>query len=158
MNKKGFTLIEILVVVAIIGVLATISLMALNTSRAKARDARRIEDVRKIALALEQYTADNGDYPVVAFARSNTKTNSAWLVLEEKLSPYIAKLPVDPINDSSFYYQYQREHRLSGDRIMIVFQLEKLDPGFSGASFGGKNPDTSRDWYFILVQPYGGAG
>ena len=62
-QKKGFTLIELLVVVAIIGLLSTLSIVALNTARAKARDARRVSDVKQIQTALELYYNDKGDYP-----------------------------------------------------------------------------------------------
>jgi len=62
-QKKGFTLIELLVVVAIIGLLSTLSIVALNTARAKARDARRVSDVKQIQTALELYYNDKGGYP-----------------------------------------------------------------------------------------------
>lgn len=65
MNKKqkGFTLIELLVVIAIIGLLSTLSILALNQARARARDAKRISDVKQIQTALELYYNDVGDYP-----------------------------------------------------------------------------------------------
>jgi prepilin-type N-terminal cleavage/methylation domain-containing protein len=63
MLKKGFTLIELLVVVAIIGLLATLSIVALNNARARARDARRVADVKQIQTALELYYNDMGSYP-----------------------------------------------------------------------------------------------
>lgn len=52
-NKKGFTLIELLVVIAIIGLLSTLAVVSLNSARGKARDAKRISDVRQMATILE---------------------------------------------------------------------------------------------------------
>ncbi|PIW79613.1 MAG: pilus assembly protein, partial [Parcubacteria group bacterium CG_4_8_14_3_um_filter_48_16] len=55
LNKKGFTLIELLVVIAIIGLLSTLAVVALNNARLKARDAKRIADIKQIQTALELY-------------------------------------------------------------------------------------------------------
>ena len=63
MNKKGFTLIELLVVIAIIGLLSTLSVVALNGARARARDAKRISDIKQIQTALEMYYNENNAYP-----------------------------------------------------------------------------------------------
>jgi type II secretion system protein G len=63
-SNKGFTLIELLVVIAIIGILSSVVLASLNSARQKARDARRIADIKQIQLALELYAGDNsGEYP-----------------------------------------------------------------------------------------------
>lgn len=62
-EKKAFTLIELLVVIAIIGLLSTLSILALNQARARARDTKRISDVRQIQTALELYYNEVGDYP-----------------------------------------------------------------------------------------------
>jgi prepilin-type N-terminal cleavage/methylation domain-containing protein len=55
MNKKGFTLIEVLTVVAIIGLLASIVLVGLGSFRTRGRDTRRIADLRSTQNALELY-------------------------------------------------------------------------------------------------------
>ena len=67
-NKQGFTLIELLVVIAIIGLLATLSVVALNTARVKARDAKRLSDIRQIQTALELHFNAKSLYPVAATA------------------------------------------------------------------------------------------
>ncbi len=64
--SHGFTLIEFLVVIAIIGLLSSVVLSLLNTARMESRDARRINDLRQIKLALELYFDDNRSYPVVS--------------------------------------------------------------------------------------------
>jgi prepilin-type N-terminal cleavage/methylation domain-containing protein len=67
-NKQGFTLIELLVVIAIIGLLATLSIVALNTARARARDAKRVADIKQIQTAVELFFNDNGYYPAAVTA------------------------------------------------------------------------------------------
>jgi prepilin-type N-terminal cleavage/methylation domain-containing protein len=62
-NNKGFTLIELLVVIAIIGLLASMSLIALNSAREKARNSRRLSDIKQIQTALEIRFNETKDYP-----------------------------------------------------------------------------------------------
>jgi len=59
-KQKGFSLIELLIVVAIMGILSAIVLGSLGTAREKARDARRIMDVKDMSKILVEHS-DNGD-------------------------------------------------------------------------------------------------
>jgi prepilin-type N-terminal cleavage/methylation domain-containing protein len=62
---KGFTLVELLVVISIIGLLSSIVYASVNSSRVRARDVRRVVDVRQIEKAVQLYAADHGgDYPM----------------------------------------------------------------------------------------------
>jgi prepilin-type N-terminal cleavage/methylation domain-containing protein len=89
-SKKGFTLVELLVVISIIGLLSTIAVVSLGSARGKSRDAKRIADMKQVSTALEQYYADQGNYPASATsgaaasgqvigtsATTDTLTNSA---------------------------------------------------------------------------------
>lgn len=88
-NKQGFTLIELLVVIAIIGLLSTLSILALNQARARARDAKRVADVKQIQTALEMYYNDVGDYPVTASVTAGASLGSSNGV-------YLRAIPTPP--------------------------------------------------------------
>ena len=100
---SGFTLIELLVVIAIIGVLASIVLASLNSARGKARDSRRMADLKQLQTALEFYYDDNNSYPSTggvwhgncsSYGSYGTTGSSGWI---PNLAPsYISVLPVDP--------------------------------------------------------------
>jgi len=127
--KLGFTLIELLVVISIIGLLSSVVLASLNSARMKARDAKRIEDIRQIQLALEMYYDDNGKYPLTSggnWVMSNPLStvsdcgtgywgNGGASSFTGKMFPYMAQLPNDPlggkgctyaINESNNYFNY----------------------------------------------------
>jgi len=65
--KKGFTLLELLVVIAIVGILSAVVAGSATSARQKARDARRINDVKNIQIALEASfqatTTGSQEYP-----------------------------------------------------------------------------------------------
>jgi len=63
MNRKGFTLIEMLVVIAIIGLLSSVIVIGLSGARSKARDARRVSDIRGIQNSLELAYSSIDGYP-----------------------------------------------------------------------------------------------
>ena len=61
--SKGFTIVELLVVVAIISLLAALVLASLESARGRARDAVRVQDINAVADALELYYTEFGRYP-----------------------------------------------------------------------------------------------
>jgi len=98
MIKKGFTLIELMVVVLIVGLLSGLVIVNVNNSRIAARDAKRMADIGSVAAALASYYADNRVYPNGDYSAMTTtlKNNSN-----------ISLTPADPINDATYYYDYQ---------------------------------------------------
>lgn len=86
-NKQAFTLIELLVVIAIIGILSTMAVVALQGARAKARDAKRITDIRQMQTALELYFNDWNSYPSAVTAGASIGTGSDIYMLTVPTGP-----------------------------------------------------------------------
>jgi len=134
-KKTAFTLIELLIVIAILGVLAAAIMVAINPGKrsAQARDALRKSQVNSIANALVGFYALYGYYPTEQncdTSRGSTGDNEIGIsVIDCSLisgndwepvgpfGPSIAKqlinegflkrLPTDPLNNSYFYYKYE---------------------------------------------------
>ncbi|MFA5159875.1 MAG: FISUMP domain-containing protein [Candidatus Omnitrophota bacterium] len=91
-NKSAFTLVELLVVIAIIGILTTIAVVALNNARAKARDAKRVADIKQVQTALELFFNDNNRYPTAAEFNSGSLFSTSSL----GTTTYMAAIPNTP--------------------------------------------------------------
>ncbi|MDD4937701.1 MAG: type II secretion system protein [Candidatus Shapirobacteria bacterium] len=63
-TKKGFTLVELLVVISIIGVLTTLLMVNFMGSRERANDAQKIQNLASLKNALRMYYNDNQSYPI----------------------------------------------------------------------------------------------
>jgi general secretion pathway protein G len=100
MNKKGFTLIELLVVIAIIGLLSTLAVVALGSAREKARDSKRLSDLKQVQTALELYYTDNNGYPTSTAATLGAGNyvclNGSGFSTAGCDNPYMGLVPTDP--------------------------------------------------------------
>lgn len=127
MNKKnGFTLVELLVVMAILALLTTVGFGQYRTSQKKASDAQRKADLGNIARALEMYYNDNGSYPTSTDCTSAeqglivvekdcsipipTSTNIDWgssfqITINNTTIIYMKSLPVDPASNQHYCYE-----------------------------------------------------
>ncbi len=110
-NKDGFTLIELLVVIAIIGLLSTLAVVALGSARVKARDAKRLSDVKQVQTALELYYTDNSKYPTQTEPIALGQGNAVCLENDAEgwgascaNEAYMGLVPNDPKAGSAYLY------------------------------------------------------
>lgn len=109
MKNKGFTLIEMLIVVAIIGILSGVVLIGLGPVQRGGRDARRISDLRQVQNGLELYFNKCGYYPGAAAAASCPAFTqiTTWSALTTALTGSnigISTVPNDPTSGRNYYY------------------------------------------------------
>lgn len=109
--QKGFTLIEVLVVVAVIGILASILLVGLGQVRTRGQDARRIADLATMRNVLEVYAAKCGHYPGGGSGGncSSVAAPTTWAGLQTVLrdSGIIGasdSIPNDPVTGANYAY------------------------------------------------------
>lgn len=101
-SRSGFTLVELLIVIVVIGILAAITLVAYNGVQGRARDAAREQALQEIEGGLAMYYAENGQYPQSGGSTTinsgwSTTADASWSTLATALQPYISNLPSDPI-------------------------------------------------------------
>lgn len=99
-SSRGFSLIEILVVIAIIGILSTIVFASMQQARKKSRDADRISDISQLEAALHTYAITYGRYPSSAdgtcYYYNSFAANGCLKVLVT--AGLFTSLPTDPLN------------------------------------------------------------
>ena len=92
---RGFSLIELLVVIFIIGLLSAIIVVAVQSARAKARDTRRKTDIKALKTAIEVYANKNGKYPQLGTAGNSYIMFELDGVLNVP-TQYLSPIPHDP--------------------------------------------------------------
>lgn len=71
-KSKGFTIVELLIVIVVIGILATLVIVTFTGIQQKARDSKRKTDVGAVQAALESYYSSNNTYPTLAHLQDST--------------------------------------------------------------------------------------
>lgn len=147
LKSKGFTLIELLIVIAIIGILSTLLMVNFIGVRQRARDTQRKANISQIQSALEEYRADQGNYPISIPSCGNALADPTGTTI------YIQKMPCDPLgnsyyNSGSYYYSFNS----STNTYTLSACLENTsDSQGTSSSPGGSNCSSS--FYYTVSNP-----
>jgi prepilin-type N-terminal cleavage/methylation domain-containing protein len=152
--NKGFTLVELLVVISIIGVLVGLSVFGLQGARQASRDSKRKADLESIRSGIEIYKSDCNTYPAVtgdptsvlstsgtALAGSGTPTSCAISNI------YISQIPQDPTYPSKNYL-----YSSDGVTYEICTSLEQTTDVVP-VTCGGSSSCGSEECNYKVVNP-----
>ncbi|MBI5220797.1 MAG: prepilin-type N-terminal cleavage/methylation domain-containing protein [Candidatus Liptonbacteria bacterium] len=141
--RKGFTLIEVLIVVAIIGIIASLAIVGLAPTQMKGRDARRIGDLRQVQTALELCFAKKQQYPV-AGDWATLKTSFTTGNFCEGVG--VNNLPNDPKSGQNYYYTYNSATTPTSYVLAAILEDANnaaFQGSYSGAYAGNGTAPTS---------------
>ncbi|MFZ3301746.1 MAG: prepilin-type N-terminal cleavage/methylation domain-containing protein [Microgenomates group bacterium] len=135
-GKNGFTLVELLVVMSIIGVLAALAVGSFRTAQMRGRDATRKSDLKQISNALELFYADYGRYPAASGGMISacsynptlgTGTSCSWGTGEftDGKTVYFKVLPDDPTD--SYSYTYEIVSGSNNQKYKLFAKLENTE-------------------------------
>jgi|GEM_PF-641985 len=98
----GFTLVEVLTVIAIIAILSSLVYASLSDTRAKSRDTQRVGDISTIQLQLAMYYGQNQ-------TNGGVNTSGQYPITLNELKPtYLPEIPKDPNGNSYYYVAYKK--------------------------------------------------
>jgi len=136
-KRSSFTLIELLLVMALLAVLALLLIGNFSSTMKRGRDQQRKNDLNQIQKALETYYEDNQSYPTFDIFSGPSGKFCKTISCSANETVYMVKTPKDP--NSSYIYRYLYINPVSGasSRYYLFSYIENtLDQG-SGVSING---------------------
>ena len=134
-KRQGFTLIELIVVIGIIGLFAGIVLASLNQARVKARDGKRLADIKQLQLSFKLYAESNGSYPSDSEYDNGVEIGVGGTI-DTAIAPFQSNPPADPRTDdgNTYRYWYDSQYNCGGTNtpVLAVRTMEHE----SNANFG----------------------
>ena len=119
-DKNGFTLVELLIVIAILALIAGVTIVLVINSLKDSRDSTRIQEVEAIAEALNYYALDNGSFPCEADGYNGMIGVGG--TIDTLLEDYMPSVPADPTHDGSdYFYYFDAYHGCNGGPEIDVF-------------------------------------
>ena len=100
---SGFTLVELLVVISIIGILLAVVIFGLTGARESARDSKRKADLELARSGLELYKADCNSYPTIDIFSSGSLAGAGTPTSCVLTNIYISQIPKDPLDPARSY-------------------------------------------------------
>ena len=143
-KQGGFTLLELLIVIVIIGILALLIIPNITSAPKKARDTKRKTDVTTVRKGLEEYFVNNNSYPSTGGTSTFANISSALTGLTVGTAPIIKTLPTDPKNVSPYIYQYASD----GTTYKLDACLEN-DQDNGSNTIAGANGCTTRTFEVV---------
>lgn len=122
-EERGFTLVEIVLVVGVIAVLSAVVIGNLGESRKKSRDAKRISDLEQIELALRLYKDVHESYPT--FDDGDFIGDGGGV--DTVLNTYMGGIVKDPINSLSYRYYYDSSYVCNGKTVPVITSVMERD-------------------------------
>ncbi|HVS00799.1 MAG TPA: prepilin-type N-terminal cleavage/methylation domain-containing protein [Thermoanaerobaculia bacterium] len=135
-SERGFTLLELIVVVAIIGILATIAMPAMKDAPRRANEAVLKTNLRSLRDVIDQHYGDKGRYPTSLEALVETG--------------YLRRIPIDPITKSTESWQLVYEEIDPDNPPAETDESEDGQPGIvdihSGSPLNSLNGTPYSEW------------
>lgn len=168
-RQKGFTIVELLIVIVVIAILAAIVIVAYNSVQARANFSREQQDLKTIVKALGMYHADHDSYPISVGQPGCTYDWCGWDQVSgdafiDGLSPeYVSKLPQMPASNAANDTYLYRSNANGSDYQLLRYRgsdigglpaierqnnpLLATTDGYNGLAWGYRTTDPSLGWW-----------